>query len=134
MRLLVYGTLKRHYNNNRFLHNASFIREDRVRGFKLKDSGFPAAMPDEGAMITGEVWDIGDPTKDRIAADTLAGCDMLEGYDHRSKDNYFYVRKEVLTESGEQVSMYVGCPESFEGRPDWPCTEEHEMRVYSWGR
>jgi hypothetical protein len=85
-------------------------------------------------MITGEVWDIGDPTKDRIAADTLAGCDMLEGYDPRSTANYFYVRKEVLTESGEQVSMYVGCPESFDDRDDWPCKEEHGMRVYTWGR
>ena len=134
MRVLVYGTLKRNYSNNRFLQNAVFIGDDRVEGFMMKNAGFPAAMPAPGSVITGEIWDIGNPTVDPVARRTLAGCDMLEGYDPNDKHNTFYVRQEVQTVGGENVYMYVGQPQSFDDLPDWPHQEENGVKVYTWGR
>ncbi len=134
MRVAVYGTLKRGYSNNRCLHGAAFIREDRVNNFMLKNSGFPAALPQDNSMISVEVFDIGDPTRDPDARRILEHCDMLEGYDPTSKHNNFYIREEVETLTGEHVHMYVGHPDSFEHNADWPHVEEEGVKVYSWNR
>lgn len=134
MRVAVYGTLKRNYGNNRCLQGAAFIREDRVAGFMLKNSGFPAAMPDPESMISVEVFDIGDPAADPEARRILQRCDGLEGYDPNRQDNNFYIRQEVETLTGEHVHMYVGHPDSFEGNEDWPHEVEEGVKVYSWNR
>ena len=134
MKVAVYGTLKRGEHNNGYLRGAEFVREDRVNNFMLKNSGFPAAMPQEDSQIVVEVWDIGDVANDPDARRRLSNCDMLEGYNPNREDNHFYVRQEVTTLSGENVQMYVGHPESFEHNRDWPHVEEEGVKIYSWHR
>ena len=79
MKLMVYGTLKQGYWNNRLLTNATFLGESVTKNnYILYDCGFPMAVvpkgvPDEVALpIMGEVFDVDDAT--------LRDCDRLEGH------------------------------------------------------
>lgn len=78
-RLFVYGTLKRHGSNHRFLAGQHFIGTARTQaGFRLYDlGGYPGlvatAPGDGGRSIEGEVWEVDD--------DALARLDAFEGLD-----------------------------------------------------
>lgn len=79
MKLMVYGTLKRGYWNNRLLANATFLGESVTKGkYVLYDCGFPMAVvpPEEtehpALPIIGEVFEVDDIT--------LRDCDRLEGH------------------------------------------------------
>ena len=130
MLVFVYGTLKSKYGNNRLLTGANLIREDRVHGYKLLNSGFPVAKVAEDCIITGEVCDIGEPTTDHAARLILTRLDQLEGYYADSPEHSMYTRNEVVTENGLQCNMYVGNVKSFQNNEDWP----DDNKVYTWNR
>ena len=93
MKIAVYGTLKRGHHNNVILMSAQFLEERTIKGFKLMDSGFPVAIPDEESSIKAEIWDIGNDKE------TLRRLDMLEG------EGRMYVRTAV-----DDFQLYVGHP------------------------
>jgi gamma-glutamylcyclotransferase (GGCT)/AIG2-like uncharacterized protein YtfP len=106
MNIVVYGTLKRDYWNNRLLQNATYQGDVVVDGYCLYDGGFPVAQPMEGASLQGELWYIDD--EDRA---TVANCDRLEGTPN------FYSREPVeakfLHGQVVEANMYVGTVGSF---------------------
>lgn len=122
--IFVYGTLKENCGNDRwFLSKSKKVKEAIVKGYKLKDSGFPAALPCQNTAIRGEVWELPENERDRVAE--LAGLDRLEGHPH------FYERTPVVTEDGDNVQMYVGKSQRFFTLEDCPMDENG---VYTWGR
>lgn len=79
MKVFVYGTLKRGYNNNYRLRNAVFVGEAvTVETFALLDGGFPwmVRSQEDAHPVAGELWDIGEDQQ------TLADLDRLEGEGH----------------------------------------------------
>lgn len=116
MQVFVYGTLKAGYGNNSLLQGSKFVREDRVKGYKLFNCGFPVATPDANSSVKGEVWEI-DPSK------TLQWLDRLEG------NGRMYNRTEVP----EGVSLYVGHPEFWDFSKLRECSKD-EFGNYYWDR
>lgn len=114
MLVVVYGTLKRGYGNNRILQagKAEFIKEVKIPGYKLYNCGFPVAKAEEGAVSLGELWDIGDNP------DTLRALDRLES------EGSMYNRVPIRTESGEEAQMYVGHPRAW---------DFSETKINRWG-
>lgn len=112
MKVIVYGTLKRGYGNNRLLSTSKFIEPRVVHGYRLYNSGFPVARasgPEDS--IIGELWELDGPG-------TLQSLDWLEG------EGRMYIR--TLIE--EDTYMYVG-PDEF-----WNFDGETERLHKSWRR
>lgn len=130
MNIFVYGTLKANYVNNRLLAGAKMVQEDRVLGYKLLDSGFPVARVADGCIITGEVWDIGNPDTDAQARTILNRLDRLEGYRQENPESSMYTREAIRTETNIDCHMYVGNVNGFRHNPEWPNTD----KVYTWAR
>lgn len=116
MKVIVYGTLKAGYGNNRLLSNSTFVSIYTVANYRLYDAGFPVAVPSEGESIRGELYDIGDDER------VLASLDRLEG------EGMMYNRVEVEPDT----YMYVGHPDF------WDFTRLHLCNTigddYVWGR
>lgn len=132
MLVFVYGTLKQKYGNNYILAGAKMVREDRVRGYKLLDAGFPVARVDANGIITGEVWDIGNPDSDVKARTILDRLDRLEGYRQDNPEHSMYTREVIRTEHDIECNMYVGNVNGFRRNEDWPCVEVGETKIYTW--
>lgn len=128
MNVFVYGTLKSRYGNNSLLAGASMVSEDRVHGYKLLNSGFPVARAADGCIITGEVWDIGDPETNAQSRSILDRLDRLEGYRKENPESSMYTREVIRTEHDIECHMYVGNVQSFRGNRDWPDVD----KVYTW--
>ena len=101
MNIFVYGTLKRGFWNNRLLHEARFVKEALVQGYKLMGDGIPFAIPQEGSTIRGEIFDIGDPEESDEASFILRRLDGLEGHPNG------YLRTATTTVDADPVSLYV---------------------------
>lgn len=135
MLVTVYGTLKRGYGNNVLLRDASFVDTCTVKGFKLYNSGFPVASPNEDTFISGEVFDIsGD-------ASILKNLDRLEGHrGNNPEDGSMYLRLPVISlldTVGIEVetNMYVGNPHSWgKFRSLRECSFNTETNTYTWSR
>lgn len=112
MFVFVYGTLQGGCNNNGILRRSKFVSPAVVRGYELYDSGFPVANKSEGTCVKGEVWDIGDPETDAVAAATLYNLDSLEGYHEHNLEGSMYHRVEVLAHAEDgtdyKAGMYLG--------------------------
>lgn len=123
MKVLVYGTLKKDYWNNRLLQGKEFVGEAVISGYKLCEHGrgdIPFALPDPEGKIRGEVWDIQDDDNCR------ARLDALEGHPH------FYRRTPARTEDGQDVEFYVLSTERYNhGLKNCPLNENNE---YYWDR
>ena len=128
MNVFVYGTLKSRYGNNGLLAGASLVREDRVHGYKLLDSGFPVARAADDCIITGEVWDIGNPETDVKSRSILDRLDRLEGYRIHSPESSMYTREVIRTEHDIECHMYVGNVQGFRSNEEWPSVD----KVYTW--
>ena len=96
MKIFVYGTLMRNYHNNSLLAGCEYISEYIMPGYKLYDSGFPAAAVSPGDSVKGELWEIPDDGM------VLARLDRLES------EGYLYHR---VVEN--DISFYVGNPRTF---------------------
>lgn|SRR5690348_4803270 len=118
MKVFVYGTLKQGYGNNRLLDKAKFVENAVIPGFKLYDSGFPVAAPDEFSAVSGEIWDISGDHQER----TLFNLDSLEG------EGRMYNRQEV----GEDTYMYVGHPRFWDFDKMKECP--NKQNIYTWSR
>lgn len=81
MRLFVYGTLKKGFNNHHFLQDATYIEEATIKGTLLNLGWFPGYIPEGEGEVHGEVYEINDEILKRI--------DHLEGHPD------FYTRKDV---------------------------------------
>jgi len=77
MKIMVYGTLKRGYWNNRLLDGAMFIGEALTnKPYTMTGNGIPFIHPNkEGLPVKGEVYEI-DVNKH------LHNLDRLEGHPH----------------------------------------------------
>lgn len=85
-RLMVYGTLKRGFGNNRLIEGAPFIADATIRGTMYSMGGFPAVSLHGDTDVHGEIFDVTD--------EQLARCDQLEGHPR------WYLRQKVETSAG----------------------------------
>lgn len=97
-KVAAYGSLRKGFNNNRLLRNATFVAD----GYTSKNSftmrsmgGFPAVYENGNNRIRVEVYEVDDPD--------LAILDMLEGHPN------WYERQivDVQTDSGEKEQAYM---------------------------
>lgn len=125
MFVIVYGTLKRGYGNNRLLQTSTFVSEVTVPGYKLYNCGFPVAKPSENDIIRGELWDIKD------SEEVLASLDRLES----EGSMYDRVNVAALDPEGNEVAanMYVGCQPAW-SRTNLPECPKNERNEYVWSR
>jgi len=87
MRVAVYGTLRKGFNNHHLLLSAKFVSEMILPGFDMYSmGGFPACAFGSG-KIYAEIYDVDKPTLDRL--------DRLEGHPD------WYERKCVPTILGD---------------------------------
>jgi gamma-glutamylaminecyclotransferase len=113
VRVFVYGTLKRGFENHRLLENSVFVGEARtVTPYSMLDGAFPV-LRDRGEhcfQVSGELYEVDEPT--------LALLDELE-----DTASGLYERVEadaVLTgQPGEtcKAFIYVGCAAYWDYRP-----------------
>ncbi len=108
--VFVYGTLKRHGSNHRFLAGQEFVGEARtVGGYILHALGdYPGMVrsTDTAHSVTGEIW--------KVSASCLAALDALEGLDEG-----LYARESIklappFHQEIVQTYLYL---RSAEGRP-----------------
>jgi gamma-glutamylcyclotransferase (GGCT)/AIG2-like uncharacterized protein YtfP len=97
--VLVYGTLRAKYGNNRLLRTVNAVKtgEGWLKGFTLHGRGIPFAIPVEVGKIWVERWEI--PAEDWESG--LNKLDQLEG------EGRLYYRIEVEFE-GNPCWMYMG--------------------------
>lgn len=100
-KLFVYGTLLTNHGNWRYLLAPRIGKPDTITGFTLHSlGGFPGIkLSENGESVVGEVFDI---TKEE-----LPNIDRLEGYVEGGKNNTFYERIKVVTDSGELCWTYL---------------------------
>lgn len=82
--LFVYGTLKHGYWNNHILTSAhGVLKGDYVaHNYCLVEQGVPAAVPEYGSTISGEVW-------------TFPRIEVLKQTDWLESEGEYYIRKEI---------------------------------------
>ena len=125
MKLMVYGTLKRGWGNNRLLVNATFVGEAvSKKNYVLFDSGIPYAVPfteneDTHPLrpIMGEVFE--------IDADQLRRCDALEGHPN-------WYRREIINVevNGHEEEVFIYEMPEWQGRARVCNTVDD---YYKWG-
>lgn len=81
--VLVYGTLKKGFNNHRVLGNSEFVADTYVKGSLYTNGGFPQYLEEGNDTIKCELYLVKD-------ADTLKALDRLEG------EGRMYIRKPVM--------------------------------------
>ena len=91
MKLFVYGTLKKGFGNHRYLEKSTLLDNCCWTHGVLVDLGhFPGMLedPTKDSKVYGELYEIDE--------DTLARCDLLEGYrSDRNPDFNLYNRAVV---------------------------------------
>lgn len=113
MLVCVYGTLRADCGNHRLLAGGEFLGMVRVEGWAMYSmGGFPAIVPAEGSVVTGEVY--------RVTRSIMKKLDGLEGYPG------WYSRTKVPTEFGPAWIYHFESEESVDGRRliasgDWKC-------------
>lgn len=97
MLVFVYGTLKQTHGNHMVIgrFNPTLIGDKvAVQNYSMASLGaFPAAYPDNGGTIMGELYEVGE--------EALQPLDRLEGYPG------FYDRTEVETEHGNALMYFI---------------------------
>lgn len=94
-RIFVYGTLRKGGSNHRLLEKSKFVGVHITQNeYTMVDFGpFPALLEEGVTPITGEVYEIDNPT--------ALAIDRLEGYPH------LYQRKVIDTEYGKALVYYI---------------------------
>lgn len=122
IRVVVYGTLKRGFSNNRLLANATYIEDVSIPGYKLHysfgNSGFPVAVPDEEGIIKGEIFEI-----------PLDREHIMNNLDRLEAEGHMYNRVKVL----DGAYMYVGVPRFWKNSLGKECPK-NEFNEYVWGK
>ena len=93
MKVFVYGTLRKGYNNHYLLKTSRYLCDTTTKGYKKDMGGIPAVDIRQEGIVEGEVYEIDD--------ETLKKLDLLEGHPT------FYERKEVTLENGMVVWIYT---------------------------
>lgn len=103
MKVFFYGSLMRKFPQKIFTSpHIVPVKEDTIGGVMYSFGRFPAVVEGEG-VIHGEVHElVGEGGKAML--DSL---DSFEGYHEESPERSMYLRKEVITDSGEQVYVYI---------------------------
>lgn len=108
--LLVYGSLRKARENNRFLRNCEFVEEVRVPGYDLYALGwYPGIKPNQDNKdgIVGEVYTLPDDEEH-----TIKTLDMYEGFVKDNPGGSLFIREEIEVK-GEPTYVYV-----YNGRTD----------------
>lgn len=119
----VYGTLRRGCPNFERLSDAVFVREGRLRGYRMVNLGYyPGVVHDPDSAITVEMFMVDDFE--------LQSLDWLEGYREECPERSHYLREKV---AGTNMSIYVynGDVERFPRveSGDWKKMVSSEERV-----
>lgn len=124
IRVFVYGTLKRGYNNNRLLTGSTFVATATTMDrWSMLDGGFPVVLPGTDGFVTGEVWEVDGATLARL--------------DHLESNGRMYQREVVEVEladgSFSEAWMYVGCRGRWEDvGDDWPQARPSRADRLTW--
>src|SRR5262249_28534625 len=92
--LFVYGTLMRGFPLHRLLAAADFVGEGTARGLLFDLGPYPAAVPDPGRPLHGEVYRIGDPSR-------WARRDSAEGAQYHRRE------PQVRLTGGREVAAHI---------------------------
>lgn len=130
MKILVYGTLKSGYWNNRLLEGATYLGEALTnKKYVMTGNGIPYIHPDEsGLPVKGEVYEI-DPKRH------LGSLDALEG--HPSGYTRTTISASLLSPQDDDVVVNVDVYEML--RRDWGGSplvpkEEKGITYFEWSR
>lgn len=104
--VFVYGTLKRDHHNHRLLASSLFVGERKIAGRMHSLGGFPAVVLEGGTTVHGELYEVDEPTMQRL--DRLEGCPS------------FYQRTRVSMSTGESAWVYVMAASKLAGRAEVP--------------
>lgn len=102
-RLFFYGTLMSDESRGSIL--PAYIARPSggpatIRGdlYVAGGGSFPALMPSDDGVVTGEVWQVVGGTRSERTANlirVLRTCDMIEGYDPARVESSMYIREAV---------------------------------------
>tara|TARA_Y100000593_G_C4305388_1_gene335448 strand:- start:453 stop:827 length:375 start_codon:yes stop_codon:yes gene_type:complete len=101
MKIAVYGTLKEGFSNHTYLENATFIRTDVLKGYRMFDKlWYPCVVEDNDVSkeIVVEIYEV-----DRK---TLGEVDRVEGFMEEHPDESLFVRTADCS-LGEMVWVYL---------------------------
>ena len=101
-RLFVYGTLRTGGPASAMLHGCQRIEERQVRGTLYDFGAFPALVPDQTGLVSGELWEC--PPETIRALDTYEG--VAEG---------LFARVRLPLDDGEDAWVYVAGPRLLDG-------------------
>jgi len=108
--IAVYGTLRKGESNHAVLGDSTFIKTERIPGFKMYGANaFPAVIQGSSTdFITIEIYRI-------KSLKNLIEIDLLEGFDRKnpnSVDNFYTLQVLHLDDFDERVEIYT-----FDHRP-----------------
>ncbi len=99
MKVFVYGTLRKGYNNNYLLRDANFLGEAQVKATMYSMGYIPyVSLNNDTNTVHGEVYEINE--------DILRRLDQLEGYYPSQPNTSFYNRSLVKTVDGHEAYIY----------------------------
>jgi gamma-glutamylcyclotransferase (GGCT)/AIG2-like uncharacterized protein YtfP len=102
--VFVYGSLKAGGRLNGYLigNGCRLVEAREIKGFRMVEvphAWFPTLVPDAGATVKGEVWELpADPAKEK---DTIRQLDWVEGVPS------LYVRRKVDAADDQSPWIYV---------------------------
>ncbi|MFQ5830616.1 MAG: gamma-glutamylcyclotransferase [Candidatus Methylomirabilia bacterium] len=101
--IFAYGTLMQGLPLHHVIADQTeLIEAGAVSGLLLDLGEFPAAVPDQGRTIHGEVYRL-------RSRDLLDVLDREEGYDPRAEDRSLYLRRPITVclRDGQQVTAWI---------------------------
>lgn len=127
MKLMVYGTLKRGWGNNRLLEGAKFLGDAySCKKYVLVNGGFPIAYTKEKEgfpllPIKGEIWEVEGHHVER--------CDRLEGHPDWYRRNTI----QAVVNGGEVETFIYEMNETPSRYSLCNTIDYNNNRYYYWG-
>lgn len=136
-RVFVYGTLRKHESNHRYMNEATCVFRHAWTFGSLYDTGcgYPAMTASHLNRVYGEIYEIN--------IELLKRLDWLEGYNGEGKNNEYDRRLQtIFTDFGQmEAFVYVYSPEQVNGLVrielgDWKChlyLQQPELLYFAYG-
>lgn len=99
--IFVYGTLRKHERNHRFLDRAECIAKQAWTSGRLFDTGFgyPVMVPEKLGRVYGELYLVNE--------EQLKAIDHLEGYSPGGSNNFYERREQTIHTDHGMVTAFL---------------------------